>query len=294
MRVTQNSTANQVLNNLQTIRERQDQLEQYASTGVKVSAPGDDPTTAQQILHLKSLSAASDQYTRNITNATSVLTMSDSAMSGMGDVLVRAKEVALSMANDTNSSDSRTAALNELTQLKDQLITLGNTQFNGKYIFAGFKNDTPPFDAAGTFSGSGNPITMEVSQDAKVQVNYPGDKLLSGAGGGTNVMQIFDNLTIALTAGSTAGVQAELSNLDSANSQILAARSVVGSSANRLASIGSVNDDQKLTTTKVMSGLQDVDYLQVVSDLTKQQTAYQTAVAASAKISQISLLDYLK
>lgn len=294
MRVTQNSTANLVLNSLQTIRERQDQLEQYASTGVKVSAPSDDPTVAQQILHLKSLSAASDQYSRNITNATSLLTMSDSAMSNMGNVLVRTKELALSMANDTSNSDSRTAALNELTQLKDQLITLGNTQFNGKYIFAGFKNDTPPFDAAGNFSGSNNPITMEVSQNSKVQVNYAGDALLSGAGGGTNVMQIFDNLKTALTAANTAGVRAELSNLDKAMSQVLAARSVVGSSANRLTSVSSVNDDQKLTTTKVLSGLQDVDYLQVVSDLTKQQTAYQTAIAASAKISQISLLDYLK
>lgn len=294
MRVTQNSTANLVLNSLQAIRERQDQLEQYASTGVKVSAPGDDPTVAQQILHLKSLSAASDQYSRNITNATSLLTMSDSAMSNMGNVLVRTKELALSMANDTNNSDSRTAALNELTQLKDQLITLGNTQFNGKYIFAGFKNDTPPFDAAGNFSGSNNPITIEVSQNSKVQVNYAGDTLLSGAGGGTNVMQIFDNLKTALTAANTAGVRAELSNLDNAMSQVLAARSVVGSSANRLTSVGSVNEDQKLTTTKVLSGLQDVDYLQVVSDLTKQQTAYQTAIAASAKISQISLLDYLK
>lgn len=298
MRVTQNTTANLVLNNLQVIRERQEQLQQQSSTGVKISAPGDDPVNTQQILHLKSLTAAGEQYARNITNGTSLLTMADSAMAGMGDVLSRAKELAVAMSNDTNNANSRTAAVNELQQLKNQIITLGNTQLNGKYIFGGFKNDTPPFDAAGNFTGTNDDINIEIERGTFLPVNYAGDKLVNGGtpagSSGTDIIKIFDNLVTALNAGSTSAVQAELPNLDSAMSQVLAARSDVGARMNRLDGSSQVNDNTKLSLTKILSNIQDVDYMQVISDLSKQQTAYQAAIAASAKISQVTLLDYLR
>jgi flagellar hook-associated protein 3 FlgL len=50
----------------------------------------------------------------------------------------------------------------------------------------------------------------------------------------------------------------------------------------------------KISLNKVISGKQDVDFLQVMSDLTNQQNAFQAALASSAKTSQLSLLDYLK
>lgn len=298
MRVTQNTTANLVRDNLQTILQRQADLEQQASTGVKVSQPGDDPVSAQQILSMKWLNASRDQYARNITNGTSVLSMSDSAMAGINDALTRTKELALSMATDTVTSDARTAAVSELKQLQAQVIALGNTQLNGKYIFGGFKNDTPPFDASGNYTGTSDSIQSEVAQGTYVTVNYTGDKLIAGGtppgSSGTDMMGIFNNLITALNAGSPSGVQAQLTNLDGAMSQVNTARSVVGASINRLSATSSLSQDMQLATTKALSGIQDVDYMQVVSDLTKQQTAYQTAIAASAKVSQISLLDYLR
>lgn len=299
MRVTQNTTANLVRDNLQVILQRQTQLEQYASTGVKVSAPGDDPVAAQQILHLKSLIAAKDQYARNVSSGTSMLSMSDSAMAGISDALTRTKELALSMSSDTINSDSKTAAVAELQQLKSQIIALGNTQLNGKYIFGGYKNDTAPFDAAtGGFSGTDDNIDLEIDRGAYLTVNYTGAKLISGGtppgSSGTDMMKIFDNLTTALDSGDTSGVRAELGSLDSAMSQVLAARSVMGASINRLSSASSIGEEMQLNTTKVLSGLQDVDIMEVVSELSKQQTAYQAAIAASAKISQVSLLDYLR
>ena len=84
MRVTQNTTANLVTNNLQVIRRRTEDLQQQASTGIKVSQPSDDPVTAQQILNLKARVSAGDQYGRNISNGIAWLTMGESAMAEMG------------------------------------------------------------------------------------------------------------------------------------------------------------------------------------------------------------------
>lgn len=297
MRVTQNTTANLVLNSLQTIRRRMEELEQQASTGVKISAPGDDPVTAQQILHMKSLMAAGDQYSRNISNGISWLSMTEAAMDEMGNVLTRAKELTVQMANATSDAKARESGMNEIIQLRNQLIQLGNTQLNGRYVFGGFKNDTPPFDAAGAFNGTDDSITIEIDRGAFVPINYSGGNLLRGGtppgSTGTDIIGTFDNLIAALSANDQAGVQAELPNLESALSQVLSNRTDLGARMNRLESQKNVIEEMKSSLTKVLSDKQDVDFMQVISDLTKQQTAFEAAIAASGKISQVSLLDYL-
>ncbi len=293
MRVTQNTTANLVTNNLQVIRRRTEELQQQASTGIKVSQPSDDPVSAQQILNLKARLALGDQYGRNISNGIAWLTMGESAMSEMGNVLIRAKELAVGMANDTNNAASYMAAKNEMEQLKQQLLQLGNTQLSGHYIFGGFKNDTPAFDTTGTFMGTNDALMVEVDRGAPVQINYSGEELLRGSGGGTDIITVFDNLITALGNNDSAGVQAQLPNLDASLDQVLAMRTDLGARMNRLNSADAIIEEMKFSTTKIMSDKQDVDIMQVISDLSKQETAYQAAMAASAKVSQVSLLDYL-
>lgn len=294
MRVTQNTTANLVTNNLQTIRKRTEDLQQQASTGYKVSTASDDPVTAQQILHMKSLMTAGDQYARNISNGIAWLTMSEGAMSELGNVITRAKELAVAMSSETNNANSRAAAVNEFKELKAQIITLGNTQLNGRYIFGGFKNDTPPFDASGNFNGTDDAIMVEVDRGSSVQMNYSGGQLIRGTGGGTDIISSLDNIINALGADNTSGVQAELSTLDNALGQVLATRTDLGARMSHFNAANNIVNDMKLSLTKITSDKQDVDLMQVISDLSKQQTAYQAAVAASAKVSQVSLLDYLR
>ena len=299
MRVTQNTVSNMLTTNLQLIMQRQATLEQESSTGYKVNAPGDDPVAAQQILHLNSSNATIDQYARNIASGTATLSMADSAMSSMNDALTRTKEIALEMSNGTNNASDMAAAASEISQLKSQMISLGNTQVNGNYIFAGYKSNTPPFDATtGAYGGTDNSVSLQIAADSSVTVGTSGAQLVSGGtppgSSGTDIMAIFDNLTTALNSGDSSGVQAQLTNIDNAASQVTNARSGVGGSLNRLTSASSSGDSAKLATTTLLSSVQDADYIQVVSDLTKQQTAYQTALAAAAKVSQTSLLDYLK
>jgi len=300
MRVTQNTTANLVLQNLQIIEQRQEVLQQEASTGMKISSPSDDPTTAQQIVRLQSQTAATNQYARNITNGTALLTMANSAMSSMSNTLTSVKQLALQMSNGTNSDPTAmSAAVQQLQQLKSQFISLGNTQLNGTYLFGGFKNDTPPFDSAtGTYTGTTDTTNYEIAPGSSVPVAISGSQVVTGGtppgSSGTDIMGMFDNLISALNSGNSAGVQAQLGTIDKAATQITSAEATVGSSMNRLTTATTTGQDNNLATTQVISSLQDADYTQVVSDLSKQQTAYQAAIASSAKISQISLLDYLQ
>ena len=295
MRVTEGTMANMSLNNLQQIRQRLDDLQTQVSTQRKVNNPGDDPLTAQQILGLQGQLSDGDQYTKNISTGSSVLSTMESALASMGDSLTRLKEIGTQMANGTYSADQRSQASVEVTQIKEQLISLGNTQFGGRYVFGGSKNDAPPFDTSGAYNGNDADISINIDKSNSVVINYSGGKLLSGTGGGTDVSVIgtIDKLNLALNNNDQTGIQNTLSDLDKSMNQVLSARTDIGARSNRLDSAQNLIDNTQLFLQKALSDKQDVDFTKAVSDLTQQQTAFEAALAATAKVSKMSLLDYL-
>jgi flagellar hook-associated protein 3 FlgL len=298
MRVTENSTMKMVLAMLQQQQEKVNTLEQQVSSGSRINAPSDDPVSAQQVLNLKGLIAATDQYSRNILTGTTWLNQMDSSMSDMNNVLIRAKELATQMANGTYSATDRQAAALEVTQLREQMITLGNTQIAGKYVFGGFVTDQPPFDANGTFVGTDDQVNIQVDQGSYIAINYSGEKLLSGGtpagSSGTDVIGVLNSFITALNSNDVSGVASSIAGLGSSLQQIQAAQGDVGARENRLQNADNILTRTKDYLTKAVSAKQDTDLTQVLSDLAKQQTAYQATLAASAKFSQLSLLDYMR
>jgi flagellar hook-associated protein 3 FlgL len=139
---------------------------------------------------------------------------------------------------------------------------------------------------------------MEVDRGAYVAINVPGGRLLRGGtppgSSGVDIIGELDKLFTALSTNDVAGIQGALPALQDAQNQILAARGDVGARMNRVQSASDNFDSIKLTMNKIISSKQEVDFLQVISDLTNQENAFQAALAASAKTSQLSLLDYLR
>ncbi len=298
MRITEGIIANNILGNLQLGQQQLERLQQQASTGMRINAPGDDPVSTQQVLQLKGVLQDYDQYTRNIITGSAWLGQSDNTMAGMGSVVARAHEIAMTMANGSYSATNRANAAVELKQLRSELIQQGNSQMAGRYIFGGFASDKPPFDATtGAYAGSDDAVKMEVGQGSYVSINYPGSRLLSGGtppgSSGVDIIGELDKLTTALSTNDVTGIRAALPAMDAAQSQILAARTDVGGRMNRVQNAASNLESLKLSQTAAISDRQDVDILQVISDLTRQQTAFQAALSSAAKTSKLSLLDYL-
>ena len=312
MRVTEKMTANLMVQTIQQGLERNQNLQEQASSGLKINAPSDDPLAAQQVLQLKGVLQDNAQYAKNITTGNAWLGQMDNAMSEMGNIVSRANEIAMSMASGTNNGTSRAQAADEVKQLKSELVQLGNTQVSGKYIFGGFVNDKPPFDTTainnpsdplngtptGAYIGTDNDVTMQIGKGAYVAINYSGGQLLRGGSppGSTGVDMIgtLDTLITGLSNNDTNAIQGTLPALDQAKNQILAARTVVGARTNHLQNASDDLDSMNVTLNKLVSDKEDADVIQLYSDLTQQQNAFQSALAAAGKLSNLSLLDYLQ
>ena len=134
------------------------QLQTELSTGYQFSLPSQNPNAAAQVVGLEELMAQQTQVQTNVNTAQSYLSASDSAMSQISSLLSSVQATALGATGTTVTNEERSAAVQSVQQTIQQLLTIGNQNFNGRYLFAGSENSAAPFtsQANGLISYSGN------------------------------------------------------------------------------------------------------------------------------------------
>src|ERR1051325_3597680 len=150
MRVTTQSITNQTIENIQLASERLGKAQEVATTGKRINQISDDPIGAVRVLRLRGFASSLDQFKRNIDHAEPFLQQTDSALSNVTDGINRAKELALSMANDTVTPSDRQAAAAEVHQIYLNVLSQANTNIENQYIFGGFATARQPFAAGVT------------------------------------------------------------------------------------------------------------------------------------------------
>jgi flagellar hook-associated protein 3 FlgL len=82
-------------------------------------------------------------------------------------------------------------------------------------------------------------------------------------------------------------------NLTQASDNILRVQAGVGSREGEVTSLTNLNGDLDLQYAQTLSGLQDLDYVKAISELTQSQTNLQAAQKSFAAVSQLSLFTYI-
>jgi len=289
-------TSDNALYNLQKGRTLLNRLQEQISSGSVINRPSDDPITTRQLLDMDSQLDKGDQYLSNITKGNLSLSMTDTALQGMADIIAQAKETVGTITSGSSDQTVRENAASQLEELKKQLVDLGNTQLGDQYLFAGFKNSTPPFSTAdNTYSGTSDEVSIEIDQNSPAAITIAGDTLLKGTGsyGSVDIFETLDAIIAAINSNNPADIQSNAAKLDSSSSQINNARSDVAGRMIRFKSAETMITRNQATLKGIVSDTMGVDYIEAATQLNKQQSAFEAALAATAKITQLSLLDYL-
>lgn len=297
MRITPGMTAANALYNLQQGREKLDKIQEQIASGQVLNRPSDNPIGTRQILDLENKIKEGTQYASNIKKGSLWLNVTDTALKGMADIIALAKKAAADVASGTTDETIRSSTVSQLTELKKRLVELGNTQFGDQYIFGGFKNDTAPF-SGNTFSGTSDSIEVEIDKNSRVGVNISGDHLLRGTGTyGTppvNILQAFDDLIQDITDNDVTGIQQGIRSMVNATDQIIGAQADIAGRLVRMEAAQNMVDRNQNMLKNIIANLQEVDYAKAATELTQQKTAFEAALASTAKVTNLSLLDYLK
>lgn len=286
---------------------RLDRLQEKIASGMNINRPSDDPAAARYLYDINDKLKAGEQYLGNITKATTWENLTDTALAGMEDTMLLAKKLANTMTSGSTDASERQNVITQLQTLKQQMIDMGNTQIGNQYLFGGAQNSTPPFTNVVSppalptdyYTGDETVMQVETGNNSTHPMNIPGNRLLtadtaaSQPYGTTNILKAFDDLVAAVNANNVTNIQSAAQALDDGAAQITNARSDVASRMIRLESSAEIIEKNNNTLENFLGNLQNADYTKLAVELNQQKTAYEASLATSAKLSQLSLLNYL-
>jgi flagellar hook-associated protein 3 FlgL len=158
-------------------------------------------------------------------------------------------------------------------------------------VFAGNTGEREAYPKAGGFNGDGGQVIRTVGANTKVAVNVDG-KVVFGAGD-DSIFNILSTIATKLETDPGA-LKEELDRLDDRAATIRNGLSTVGARSNQLERMRQAADDMALNVSQSLSDVEDIDLPETIMNLQLQQTAYQAALAAGARVVQPSLIDFLR
>src|SRR6185295_16509657 len=146
MRVTNRMLFDAAQSQTAGARERVAVASERMTTGQRVVHPGDDPAAAGIIISHRAAMGRYDVIDRTVARAEDEGQVVDGALQGVSTLLVRARELAVQLGNDSFSAGERLAGAQEIRSISGQLVQLMNANVAGRYVFGGNADQAPPFD----------------------------------------------------------------------------------------------------------------------------------------------------
>lgn len=294
MRVTQSMLNRQMLQSLTASNNQMQKYQDMLSTGKRLNKPSDDPVGVSFTMRYKAQLGRNDQYLRNLDAARSNLEMTETAISNVNDIMQRVNELAVQGASDTTPGFAKTSIAAEVDQLKEELLKLGNTNFNSKYIFNGQKTDEAPYPETVANKANTAITAVSVSDGVNIQTNVLGKEVFGGIGDPDELFQVMQDLSDRLKANDSAGVGQIVSRIKSRMDATQVTWADVGARLNRLDLIENRLKDAGDNLTKLRTQIEDADEAEVITNLKMAENVQRASLASGARILQPSLVDFLR
>lgn len=168
MRLTENLKFNTTANNIFLSQSRYAELMEQIASQKRINRPSDDPVGTRTVLDYRGMKSSIEQYMRNIDGANGWLSVTETKLTGARDIVSRLREIAVSQGSANASAESRRIAASTVEDILDEMLSLANTEYGGRYLFTGSRSDTEPF------SGAARTATSIAAPEAAPENTYTG------------------------------------------------------------------------------------------------------------------------
>ncbi|MCP5040194.1 MAG: flagellar hook-associated protein 3 [bacterium] len=304
MRITNSMIYRFGVRNAQDARGLLTDIQQKASTGKRINTPSDDPVKVRAVTLIRDGLAEIDQYRRNINTSRLRVSTTESALNRAYDVMSQVQVKAIE-GRSTTSAGTRNLLAEGIAQLHGQLLGEANSRdAGGGRVFAGFATDTDPFVASGAFAsgaaaptvsfvGDTNEIRVDIDDGIDMRVTLQGDRVFTGAGGGEDLFQLVEDLWTALDTDDEILMGNVIDRTETAMDQVSAELTAIGSSDAQAELWEQRHLDRNAMLREQLSLLEDVDSIEVFSQLVQQEAALQGSIEVTSRILQTNLLSFL-
>lgn len=300
LRVTVGSSSVGALAGLQSASQRLAGLQKQLATGQQIDRPSDDPAATVRALELRSDLKRNTQYARNMSDATAWLMAADTAYGQITDLVQKARTLTNQASNlGASTGASATAIAEELESIRQAILNLANTSYNGRPIFGGTTTNEAAFVDDGTgaivYQGDDGVVTRAIGTKNSVQISQTGIEAFGADG--DNIFDLIDEITANLRATgdpASASLPDPLGKLFDGLSDLTSARAASGAALARIEAAEKTQASDRITIATNLSEIQDIDFAEVAIAMSTAQVVYQASLQTTASIRQMSLMDFLR
>ncbi len=181
MRITGQYLYNNFNLDQQKVNKELKKVTEQISSGQKIQTPDEDPSVYDDTLRLDTQINELKSVQERVKKAQQFTTATDTTLQDFTDSLRRFKTRVLAAVNDTANSDNREAIAAELTEERNHLMRLANTQVGGEYLFAGSATHTKPIDENGRYMGNDKQLQTVIGEGVTLPYNIDGKSLFLGS-----------------------------------------------------------------------------------------------------------------
>lgn len=296
IRVTPGMMHSQLLRNVSNNVIRMSEHQLQLTTTRKINKPSDDPVGITYSLRYRSEISMNEQYRRNIDSAKSYIEHTDTVLNQINEVIQRVNELATKGLNGTNPPEALKAIGSEIGSLYEELVAVGNDQFNGNYIFNGQMVNTKPYTLGGApgESTDDKKIVYQFTAGVTLEVSFSGNEVFGHGTDTDNLFAVVKGLAEAFNNGQQATAEAQYDNLKQRLDKFLTVRSEVGARANRIELMEERLKDLSVNLEGLIGKTEGADMAEVITRLKIDESVYQASLSVGARMIQPSLLDYIR
>jgi flagellar hook-associated protein 3 FlgL len=273
-------------------------LTNHLSSGLAVSSLSDNPLAAAQSSMLASQISRDDTFSQTSSSQTSLMQVADSTLGDVVNELTSAISLAVKAVNGTNNSANNSSIAQELSGIRDQILSLANTSYQGSYLFSGSQNvqpftlDSTTDPATVTYNGDSNIRSIETPNGQSLQTNLPGSSVFGS--GTTGVLGALNQMISDLTNGAPAStLSSDSSALTTSLNQVSSQRTVIDNSLSRLKSATTYNATEETQLKAQQSTLVAADQATIATQLASSEAQYQALLSVMSGLQKQSLFDFL-
>lgn len=310
MRVTNSMMITRTMRGQNNNLNRMNKWNHDLTTMTNLHRPSDNPVKVARTLRLESDINLNIQYRDNADAAKSWLEKTESAMIEITSVVQRIRELAVAGANGVLEGDDTQKIEQEVKELRDHLIQIGNDTYMGRHIFSGYKTNEPLLDNNGEYNTNlitipftllqlnNEVIKYQVGDSQFVDVNIPGTRVFGIEGTDPDfepkLLKDIQDLMKALNTGDHAAASASIEKMDENLRTVLQVRGEVGAKVNMLDTMQERMADVTINLKDLLSKTRDTDIAETMIQLTSSEAVYRASLAVNARIIQPTLIDFLR
>ena len=290
MRISTGHKFETMTSQLQRTQSELEALRRQVISGRRFESARQDPTAARTVLSATAMQNRLDSLGKNIQSARGQIGPAEQALAEVSRMLDQAHGFGLQANNATAGSEERQTLANQVQSLMDRLVQIGNTKdAQGGSVFAGSRTQADAFalDAGDlVYQGDGLPRRVEIEPGRMIDANL--------AGADAHFTKLHSSLGELKDAILTGRTDEALAKVESGRRENLAARGELGVRLQTLTETQQRHQNRIDDLSEQIGDARDIDLAEAMTRYEQANTAYTAALQMTGRLSDLSLMDFLR